>query len=167
MTVITAEAQLTAFLREHGIPYTAAQHPPFFTCSEADAYDLPLAGLQTKNLFLRDEQQRYYLALTACEKRLNFKRLSRSLGVDKVRFGSEDDLRDLLGLTPGAVTVLALVNDPGGRVRLLVDAQYWPSPAYLCHPLVNTATLALDHAALLRFLEVTGHAPQVVEMGIS
>ena len=164
MKAETAEAQLTAFLREHEIPFAAAQHPPFFTCSEADAYELPLTGLQTKNLFLRDEHGRYYLALTACEKRLDFKRLSRSLGVDKVRFGSEEELRDLLGLTPGAVTVLALGNDPSGRVGLLVDAQYWPSAAYLCHPLVNTATLSLEHAALLRFLEVTEHVPVIVEM---
>ncbi len=71
---------------------------------------------------------------------------------------------DALGLTPGSVTVLALVNDPGHRVRLLVDQDYWPSEAYLCHPLVNTATLVIEHEDLVRFFELTGHSPEVVQM---
>ncbi len=71
---------------------------------------------------------------------------------------------DALGLTPGAVTVLALVNDPARRVSLLVDADYWPSAEYLCHPLVNTATLVLNHESLLRFFELTGHEVRVIKM---
>ena len=65
-------------------------------------------------------------------------------------------------MTPGSVSLLGLVNDPQRRVRLIVDADYYPAEAYLCHPLVNTATLVLTHAALLRFLESTAHVPQVL-----
>ena len=62
------------------------------------------------------------------------------------------------------MTVLALVNDPEHQVALLVDAEYWPAPAYLCHPLVNTATLVLEHEALLRFLSITGHEPRPTDI---
>jgi Ala-tRNA(Pro) deacylase len=54
------------------------------------------------------------------------------------------------------------MNDPDHHVTLLVDADYWPSSAYLCHPLVNTATLVLAHADLVRFFERTGHIPFAV-----
>ena len=95
--------------------------------------------------------------MTDCEKRVDLRGLGRAIGAPK-------QLMERLGLAPGSVTVLGLATDAARQVELLVDAQYWLSPAYLCHPLVNTATLILDHAALLRFFALTGHAPRVVGM---
>jgi Ala-tRNA(Pro) deacylase len=162
MTPITTEPDLLDYLAAHSITYERIDHPPVFTCDEAAQYRPPAPGVETKNLFLRDNQRRFYLVVTACEKRLDLKALGQAMGVKKLHFGSEAQLLDLLGLTPGAVTVLALVNDPARRVELLVDSDYWPASAYLCHPLVNTATLVIDHAGMLRFLALTGHTPRVV-----
>lgn len=164
MPFITDEPALLAYLDEHDIPYTRYTHPAVFTCAEVALVDLPIEGVETKNLFLRDGKGRFYLVMTACEKRVNLKRLSQSAGAPKLHFAAEAELMERLGLTPGSVTVLALVNDPAQRVTLLVDSQYWPAPAYLCHPMVNTATLALAMADLERFFALTGHTPQVVEM---
>lgn len=161
---IKGEAELLNYLNWHEIPYQRIAHPPVYTCAEARQYRPPAPGLETKNLFLRDERGNFYMAMTSCEKRLNLRGLGRATGAPKLHFGSPGDLMERLGLTPGSVTVLGLVNDAEQQVELLVDAQYWPSPAYLCHPLVNTATLVLDHAALLHFLGLTGHAPRVVGM---
>jgi Ala-tRNA(Pro) deacylase len=161
---ITDEPALLAALAAHAIPYTRITHPPVYTCAEAAQYRPPVPGVDTKNLFLRDEKQHFYLVMTACEKRLDLKALGKALGGEKLHFGSEAQLFEALGLTPGAVTVLALINDPAWRVQLLVDADYWPADAYLCHPMVNTATLVLDYASLLRFFALTGHAPQVVQI---
>ncbi len=162
--MITTESALLAYLNSHAIPYTRSEHPPVYTCEEAALYRGPAPGVDTKNLFLRDGARRFYLVMTACEKRLDMKALGQSIGAAKLHFASEEQLLDVLGLTPGAVTVLALVNDPHNRVTLLVDADYWPADAYLCHPLVNTATLVLEHAGLMRFFALTGHAPRVVAM---
>jgi Ala-tRNA(Pro) deacylase len=164
MTPITTEPDLLDYLAAHSITYERIDHPPVFTCDEAAQYRPPAPGVETKNLFLRDNNQRFYLLVTACEKRLDLKALGQAMGVKKLHFASEAQLLDLLGLTPGAVTVLALVNDPARRVELLFDSDYWPASAYLCHPLVNTATLVIDHAGMLRFLNLTGHAPRVIEM---
>jgi Ala-tRNA(Pro) deacylase len=68
----------------------------------------------------------------------------------------------LLGVTQGAVTVLGLVNDHDHQVHLCVDAGIWDGKYYLCHPLVNTATLVLSKDDLLRFFALTGHTPQVI-----
>lgn len=164
MIAITTETGLLETLAAYGITYERIDHPPVFTCDEAARYRLSMPGVETKNLFLRDDHKRFYLVVTACEKRLDLKALAQAMGVKKLQFGSQDQLLDRLGLTPGAVTILALVNDPAGQVELIFDRDYWPAEAYLCHPLVNTATLVIDHAGMLRFLALTGHAPRVVEM---
>jgi len=167
--MITSESALLEYLDSHAIPYTRMEHPPVYTCEEAAQYRAQMPGVETKNLFLKSEgrpgeERRFYLVMTACEKRLDLKALGREIGAAKLHFASEEQLMEALGLTAGSVTVLALVNDPGHRVTLLVDADYWPSAAYLCHPLVNTATLVLEHAPLARFFELTGHLPQVITM---
>jgi Ala-tRNA(Pro) deacylase len=167
--MITSEIALLEFLDKSGIRYARIEHPPVYTCQEAEQYRPETPGVDTKNLFLRSEARAgkaytFYLVMTACEKRLDLKALGQAMGGEKLHFASEEQLMEVLGLTPGSVTVLALVNDPGHRVTLLIDTAYWPAAAYLCHPLVNTATLVLEHADLLRFFDLTGHTPQVVVM---
>ena len=162
--MIQTEREILDYLSTNAIPYVRSEHPPVFTCEEAARYRPAMDGLDTKNLFLRDEKRRFYLAVTACEKRLDMKALGKEIGAPKLRFASEMELMEQLGLTPGSVTILALVNDRQGAVQLLVDDAYWPASAYLCHPMVNTATLVMDHTSLGRFLEITGHKPQTVVM---
>ena len=162
--MIQTEQDLLYYLSTQMIAYTRLEHPAVFTCEDAARYRPPVHGLDTKNLFLRDEKGRFYLAVTACEKRLDMKGLSRAIGAPKLHFGSEQQLLDRLGLTPGSVTILGLVNDIEHQVQLIVDSVYWPAQAYLCHPMVNTATLTLAHDAMEAFLSGTGHRPYRVEM---
>jgi Ala-tRNA(Pro) deacylase len=41
---------------------------------------------------------------------------------------------------------------------LWLDADVWQSDQFFCHPLVNTATLALSRATLEAFFALTGHS---------
>lgn len=167
--MITTETDLIDYLDVHSIQYTRMEHPPVYSCADAALYRPNMPGLETKNLFLWAGAKAgapvlFYLVMTACEKRLDLKALGQALGTTKLHFASPEQLMETLHLAPGAVTVLALVNDLEHRVSLLVDADYWPSTAYWCHPLVNTATLVLNHDELARFFELTGHVPRVVAM---
>ncbi|HSV85445.1 MAG TPA: prolyl-tRNA synthetase associated domain-containing protein [Levilinea sp.] len=161
---ITTEASLLAWLDQNAIPYGRVEHPPVFTCQQADRYRPSLPAAHTKNLFLRDRHSRYYLLMTCCEKPVDLKALGYRMGVTKLHFGSEEKLLDLLGVTPGAVTLLGLVNDTQRQVQCVVDAAIWREDNFLCHPLVNTATLLLARSDMLRFFELTGHEPQVVDV---
>jgi Ala-tRNA(Pro) deacylase len=155
--MLNTEAELYHFLDEHGFIYQRIEHPPVFTCEQADQYRPDLPGVSTKNLFLRDKKRRFYLVMTACEKKLDLKKLGQALNAPKLHFGSEDSLLELLRLTPGSVTVLGLVNDQRHQVELWIDQEIWQAEYFLCHPLVNTATLVLSKADLLRFFKLTGH----------
>jgi Ala-tRNA(Pro) deacylase len=155
--MIQSEEELLNYLEQQQIAYQRIEHPPVFTCEQADQYRPDLPGVSTKNLFLRDKKRRFYLVMTACEKKLDLKKLGQALGASKLHFGSPESLLEQLQLTPGSVTVLGLVNDPQLRVELWIDQEIWEDEFFLCHPLVNTATLVLSKADLLRFFELTKH----------
>lgn len=155
--MIYTEVELYRFLDEHGIAYQRIEHPPVFTCEQADQYRAGLPGVSTKNLFLRDKRRRFYLVMTACGKKLDLKKLGQALHAPKLHFGSAESLLELLYLTPGSVTVLGLVNDFSHQVELWIDEAIWDEECFLCHPLVNTATLVLTKADLMRFFNLSGH----------
>lgn len=159
------EREILAFLDFHQITYIRVEHPPVMTCEEADHVRPDLPGVHLKNLFLRDESRvHYFLVATICRKRVDTKALGRMLGVRKLHFGSVEEMQELLGLSPGAVSILGLVHDPAGMVELLIDKDIWLEQAYLCHPLVNTATLLIQRPEMLRFIELTGHTARAIDI---
>ena len=112
---------------------------------------------------MRDRRgRRHLLLVTLCEKTVSIASFCETSGVDRLSFASPERLRQHLGVEPGAVTVLGLVNDSGHAVELFIDADVWAAPSLHAHPLRNDATLVLSHEALVRFLAATGHAPRIV-----
>lgn len=164
LPLVQSEGELLAYLDQQGIVYLRVEHPAVYTCEQADHYRPPLPAVSTKNLFLRDRHSHFYLLMTACQKPIDLKALSRSMGVSKLHFGSEEQLLEKLGVTPGAVTLLGLVNDQKHEVQLLVDRELWGEENFLCHPLVNTATLLLNRTDLIRFFDLTGHSAIVLDV---
>jgi Ala-tRNA(Pro) deacylase len=160
------EQEFLAFMDSNGFMYQRIEHPAVFTCAEAELHRPKSPAVSTKNLFLCDKKaRRFFLVVTACEKTVKLDKLSSQLGVAYLRFGSEENLMRLLGVTRGAVTMMGLVNDTECQVELWIDAEIWPGEYFLSHPLVNTATLVLSKTELERFFALTGHAPHFFEGG--
>jgi len=158
--MITSEQDFLSFLNDNHFVYQRIEHPAVFTCAEADLYHSDVIAVSTKNLFLCDKKGRqFFLAVTACEKTVNLESLSSQLGVSRLRFGSEENLMLLLGVTRGSVTMMGLANDTEHKVELWIDAEIWQGEHFLSHPLVNTATLIISKAELKHFFEITGHEP--------
>lgn len=152
------EQEFLAFLDANGFVYLRTEHPAVFTCEEAELHHPDVPAVSTKNLFLCDKKKRrFFLAVTSCEKTVRLDALSSQLNVAHIRFGSEDDLLRLLGVTRGAVTMMGLVNDSEHKVELWMDSEIWQGEHFQSHPLVNTATLVLAKAELERFFVLTGH----------
>ena len=147
------------------IRYERYDHAPVFTCDEADAAVPNHAAVQTKNLFLRDKRgRRHFLLVTTCEKAVDIKRFADQIDADHLSFGSPERLAKYLGVTPGSVTVLGLMNDTAGAVELYVDVEVWATHSWRCHPLINSVTLVITRLDIERFLAKTGHAPRVVQL---
>ncbi|MFQ5799996.1 MAG: prolyl-tRNA synthetase associated domain-containing protein [Bacteroidota bacterium] len=153
------------FLSEHNIEYERHDHPPVLTCEEADRLVPDLPAVKTKNLFLRDRKgRRHFLVVVGYEKVVDLKGLSPVLGVSKLSLASPERLRRYLGVDPGAVTILGVVNDLDKEVEVLVDEDLWGSKAFRCHPLINTSTLVISRENMERFLSITGHKVRVLDI---
>jgi hypothetical protein len=57
---------------------------------------------------------------------------------------------------PGAVSVLAIVNDEQDRVKLVLDRKLASASAINCHPLSNERTTSLSQEAFAQFLAAAG-----------
>lgn len=154
---------LLQLLDGNALPYDIVEHAPVFTIADALAATPEIGGIKTKNVFLRDAKgTRHFLAVVPHDVRLDLPALAGALGTSKLSMGSADRLQRYLGITPGAVSVFALVNDKARAVELLVDERVWQADKVQAHPLRNTATVAIGHHALASFLALTGHVPRVL-----
>ena len=158
------EKEFLAFINDNGFTYQRVEHPAVFTCEEAELHRPDVPAVSTKNLFLCDKKaRRFFLAVTSCEKTVDLDALASQFGIKHLRFGSENNLERLLGVTRGSVTMMALANDDEHIVELWIDAEIWDSEYFLSHPLVNTATLVLAKTELERFFKLTGHDIHIFE----
>jgi len=154
---------LFSFLQEHGIAFVRHDHAPVFTCEEELAHVPESGAARTKNLFMRDRRgKRHLLLVTLCSKTVSIATFAETAGADRLSFASPERLERHLGVEPGAVTVLGLVNDSAHAVEVYIDADVWSAPSIHAHPLRNDATLVLTHDALVQFLAATGHQPRIV-----
>jgi Ala-tRNA(Pro) deacylase len=156
---------LANFLAQHGIGAQRFEHPPVMTVEESERLVPKLPGAKTKNLFLRNKKgDRHFLVTVPHDLTVDLDALGARLGAGRLGFASAERLQRHLGITPGSVSLLALVNDAAHAVEFVIDERLWNTDAVHAHPLRNDATLVLPHAALERFLSVTGHAARVVRV---
>jgi Ala-tRNA(Pro) deacylase len=156
---------LTDFLAAHGVRAVRHAHPPVMTVAESERLVPPLPGAKTKNLFLRDRKGvRHFLVTVPHALAVDLNALGEALGAGRLGFASRERLGRHLGITPGSVSLLALVNDAAHAVEFVVDRSLWAAPAVQAHPLVNDATMVIPHADLERFLAATGHVPRVIDV---
>jgi len=156
---------LEAFLREKRINAARHAHPPVMTVEESERLVPKLPGAKTKNLFLRDRKgARHFLVTVPHDRAVDLNALGSTLDAVRLGFASPERLAKHLGITPGSVSLLALVNDGAAAVEFVIDRALWMAPAVQAHPLVNDATMVLAHADLERFLAATGHTPRIVDV---
>jgi len=152
------------FLKTNNINYKRFDHPAAFTCEQADAVCPTMPGASIKNLFLYDKRtDHHFLVVVGKEKQVDLKELKKLLDVSNLSFASEERLHKYLGVTPGSVTVLGLINDVMNFVTVIFDAQL-ENQALQCHPLINTATLVIPFDDIKKFLTITHHEYQCLNI---
>jgi len=156
---------LLQFLDGLSIHYERHDHVAVYTSEQAQRLIARLPGAPAKNLFLRDSKgRRHFLLVFDHAKALDLRALAGQVGVSRLSLASPERLMDRLGVEPGAVSLMALVNDPAHQVEVLIDHDIWQAEALQCHPLVNTATLVVSLEDTRKFLGATGHAVKLVKI---
>lgn len=153
------------FLKKNGIEYKIHEHPPVFTCEEADKHCGHLPGLSCKNLFLRNKKgDRHILVILPAAKRADLKWIAEIIGDTKPSFASPDRLMEKLHLTPGSVSPFGLINDTKNEVEVIVDKEVHDADIMTFHPNRNDASLELTKAEFQKYLEIIGNNIRVIQI---
>jgi len=158
---------LLTWMAEQGIDQITYDHPAVFRVEERLEMKASMPGVHTKNLFLKDKKGRLWLISAAQDTVIDLKAAPRLMGAPagtgNLSFANEGLMVETLGVTPGSVTALALINDVERRVTFVLDRKLHEAEIVNFHPLTNTATTALSQSAFRRFLSAIEREPIVVD----
>jgi len=141
------------------------EHEPLFTVEQSQEHRGRLEGGHTKNLFLKDKKGRLFLLTAQESSDVNLKTLHKLLGASgRFSFGSADKMEANLGLKPGAVSALGVINDRESNVTFAIDQTLLDHEKINCHPLRNDATVTLLVRDLLDLAEQCGHKAMIVDL---
>src|SRR3989344_3184998 len=143
--------QLEKYLKKYDIKYKIHEHPAVFTVEESKRVIKSMPDvLHTKNLFLKDEGNKFFLVCMDAFKRLDLKILKEKLNAQKkLTFASSEELKKHLNLSPGSVSILGMIYSK--YVVLILDKELWNAEKVGFHPNVNTSTLELNHENIEKF----------------
>ena len=154
--------RLLAWMAEQGVEQTTHDHPAVFRVEEGLELKAAMPGAHTKNLFLKDKKGKLWLISARQDTVVDLKRAPKTIGSDRLSFGNEHLLYETLGVRPGSVTALGLINDPDQRVTFILDKALWDADIVNFHPLTNTATTAMAQDQFRKALTAMGRAPVTV-----
>lgn len=161
--------EMIAMLENWGIDYTRADHVPLRTVEDSKKVQdqfLPTeqGGGHIKNLYLRDNKKRNILVVAEQDRSIDLKTLHQTLGTGRLSFGSADRLMENLGVRPGAVTPLSMINGVKSGVQIYIDKALQGCKQIYVHPLVNDRTLGLTPEGLNAFFAKIDVVPTWIDL---
>ena len=149
-----------------GIEYDRIDHEPAMTMEICEEIDRVLGATICKNLFLCNRQETdFYLLMMPGDKPFKTKDLSAQIGSSRLSFGTPDYMEQLVDITPGSLSILGLMNDKEGRVRLLIDKDVLEGEYIGCHPCINTSSLRMKTSDMVdKLIPALRHTPTLVEL---
>ncbi|MDR1538174.1 MAG: HAD-IA family hydrolase [Clostridiales bacterium] len=165
MPLENAKEKVYALFESLGISYTVADHPPMFTQQDNIKHKVEINAVIFKNLFLRNKNKsRYYLVSLPLEKKADLYALQALLGETRLSFGSEQDLKEKLGIQPGSVSLLNIIGVEKTDATLLIDRCIFNYERIGVHPNDNTATIIFDPKDLSRILDFYGASHRFIDI---
>ncbi len=154
------------FLDSIGVKYERIDHEPAMTMEVCEEIDKTLNAVICKNLFLCNRQQTaFYLLMIPGDKKFKTKDISAQINSSRLSFAGEEFMEKFLDITPGSVSVLGLMNDKEGAVRLLIDEDVLKAEYFGCHPCINTSSLRIKVSDFReKIIPALNHEPTVVKL---
>lgn len=158
------KAEVYRYLKEQNIQYEVTEHKAVFNMEELESIELLYPEWDAKNLFVRDDKKRnYYLITVKGDKRVDLKEFRKQHGLRVLSFASSDDLLAIMGLTPGSVTPLGILNDNERKVHFYLDIEFVGNKIGV-HPNDNTATVWMQANDLMNLVREHGNEAEFVEI---
>ena len=141
-TATQKEMDAYLFLEENGVEYIRAEHDEAATIELCENVEKIIDAKICKNLLLTNRQQTvFYLLLIKGDMVFKTKYLSSQINSARLSFANAEQMETLLDVTPGSLTVLALMKDKEKKVNLLIEENVLKEEFFACHPMVNTETV--------------------------
>ena len=150
------DKSLIKLLKQKEINYTFYTHQPLFTVNDSKKLRGNINGAHTKNLFLKNKKNNFYLFSCLESTKINLKILKEKLNLGNISFAGEKYLHELLNVKPGAVTPFGLLNDSTRKIKFFLDLKLNDFDSFNFHPLVNTATINIKRNDFYNFLKING-----------
>jgi len=144
--------ELIKLLDVRGYDYDFHEHNALFTVEESNKLRGEIKGLHSKNLFLKNKKNKFFLF--SCEEfsKIDLKSFSKSLGLGNVSFAKQEYLLELLGISPGSVTPFALLNNEENNINFYLEDKMHESEYINFHPLTNKATVTIKSREFIEFM---------------
>ena len=139
-------------LKEEKYNIKVHEHQPLFTVEDSKILRGKINGAHSKNLFLKNKKNKFFLV--SCEEtvRIDLKKISKSLKMGNVSFAKEEYLDKYLKIKPGSVSPFALLNDVGNQVDFYLEQTLYESKFVNFHPLINTFTITIETNRFIEFM---------------
>ena len=146
------ERDLLELLRSKGLDFQIHKHEPLFTVEDSEKLRGEISGAHTKNLFLKNKKDNFFLFSCDENASVDLKRFSKSIDAKNLSFANEKYLEKYLGIMPGSVSPYALLNDTENFVTFYLDKKLVDSEIISFHPLINTTTITTKTKDFIGFI---------------
>lgn len=154
---------LIKYLNNHKIEYMIHRHKAVFTVEESHELKKTIPGLHCKTLFVKDNNDKFYLIGMPAQKRLDSNKFKEKIKAKKIRFATPEELKEKTNLIPGSVSIFGAIYIKD-NTSLVLDKDVWDAETVGFHPNENTSTLEITHENLKRFYNSLDCNKQVLEI---
>jgi len=144
--------QFINFLRKRNCDFVIHEHDALFTVQDSKNLRGKIKGAHSKNLFLKNKKNNFFLLSCEESDQINLKKISKSLNLGNVSFAKEGYLDQYLGINPGSVSPFALLNDKNNDVSFYLEKTLHDSEFVNFHPLINTITITITTRGFIEFM---------------
>mgnify|MGYP001270464426 CR=1 FL=1 len=144
--------KLIELLKKGKYDFEVHQHEALFTVEDSTSLRGKIDGAHSKNLFLKNKKNEFFLL--SCEEadKIDLKKISKSLNLGNISFAKEEYLGHYLKIQPGSVSPFALLNDRDGLVNFYLEKKLYDSKYVNFHPLINTLTITIETHKFIEFM---------------
>ena len=146
------KSDLFELLRAKGLDFQIHNHEPLYTVEDSEKFRGKIKGSHTKNLFLKNKKNRFFLFSCDEKATVDLKLFSKSIDAKNLSFANERYLDKYLGIKPGSVSPFALLNDKNKEVNFYLDQKLYESEIINFHPLINTTTISIKMNDFINFI---------------
>jgi Ala-tRNA(Pro) deacylase len=160
------EPYVLEHLTKHGIKYELHSHPAIFSAKQERPEEMAsIIGTICKNLFLKDKETgKQILVILELDKRLDMEQLQEHLEIKKLGFCKPKEVKEKLGVDPGSVSPLSLINNKENDIHIIIDYEIWNAGIVVCHPNINTESLTIPNESFKRLMESFENEQEVIDL---